>query len=257
MQAGTCRDAISVGKKRFYEIKFGVMPGRRWRKCGPMILLAATACQAPKPALSSARSGADSAFASPEAPVLTDASVVAFWLSAADTVPDTERAEARELFRRSNALVARYLDDTDIALVATVNDTVVVALAGGKRRVLTLVGLDFPYGYVLVEPGYAEEYHTGVPEAADLEAAIDDYFGLDDPSPSPRHRIAQRGSRDPAALLDILSCGREGSALRTRNLDARVSPAAFWRRGCARCAWLRRDPRRGAGASARLLPRSR
>jgi len=125
-----------------------------------------------------------------EAPVVRVATVVAFWLTAADTVPEAARRTAQEEFRRSNSTVAKYLGDTDIALVGTVNDTVVVELAGGKRRVIMLSGLDFPYGYVLIEPGYAEEFHTGIDADQDLQDAIDDYFGLEADSPGPRHRIA-------------------------------------------------------------------
>ena len=222
-----------------------------------LIALLVAACHGPKPAPGHARA-LPAALDPVPVPVVTEASVVAFWLAGADTLAAAARGAAREEFLRSNALVGRYLSDTDIALVATVADTVVVSLTGGFRRVLTLSGLDYPYGYVFVEPGYAEEYHTGISEQADLEAAIDDYFGLEDQSPAPRHRIALRShGQSVPTLLDILSRGREGSALRNRNLDARVSSAALWRRGCARCAWLRRDARRRSGAPARPLSRSR
>ncbi len=88
-------------------------------------------------------------------------------------------------------MVADYLSDTNVGIVATVNDTVIVQLASGERRLVMLSGLDFPYGYVLVEPGYPEEFHTGLGTDDDLESAIDDYFGLEDDPPQPRHHIAQ------------------------------------------------------------------
>jgi hypothetical protein len=132
-----------------------------------------------------------------EAPVVRGATVVAFWLAAADTVPEAERRTAQEEFRRSNLKVAKYLGDTDIALVGTVNDTVVIELAGGKRRVVMLSGLDFPYGYVLIDPGYAEEFHTGIDADQDLQDAIDDYFGLEADNPGPRHRIAHHPQPHP------------------------------------------------------------
>lgn len=122
--------------------------------------------------------------------VLTDAAVVAFWLKAADTIPAEARRRVREEFRRSNAAVADYLSDTDVGIVATVNDTVIVQLASGERRLVMLSGLDFPYGYILIEPGYPEEFHTGLVGDGDLESAIDDYFGLEDDPPEPRHHIA-------------------------------------------------------------------
>jgi hypothetical protein len=127
--------------------------------------------------------------------VLTDAAVVAFWLKAADTIPADARRRVREEFRRSNQVVADYLSDTDVGIVATVNDTVIVQLASGERRLVMLSGLDFPYGYVLVEPGYPEEFHTGLATDDDLESAIDDYFGLQDDPPEPRHHIAAAEGR--------------------------------------------------------------
>src|ERR1041385_1735818 len=127
--------------------------------------------------------------------VLTDAAVVAFWLKAADTIPADLRRRVREEFRRSNQVVADYLSDTDVGIVATVNDTVVVRLPSGERRLVMLSGLDFPYGYVFIEPGYAEEFHTGLAGDDDLEGAIDDYFGLEDDPPEPRHHIASEGGR--------------------------------------------------------------
>ncbi|HEV8150951.1 MAG TPA: hypothetical protein VGP61_12260 [Gemmatimonadales bacterium] len=129
--------------------------------------------------------------------MISHPTIIAFWLATADTIPSAARSTAREQFRQSNALIARYLDDTDIGLVATVNDTVVIQLAGGFRRTVMLSGLDFPYGYVLIEPGYAEEFHTGIEAEADLESAIADYFGFDTDSPAPKHRIAQRLPETP------------------------------------------------------------
>jgi hypothetical protein len=85
--------------------------------------------------------------------------------------------------------------------VATLSDTVVVRLASGYRRVIMLSGLDYPYGYVLIEPGYAEEFHTGVDAEEDLKAALDDYFGLEEDTPRPRHRIAGAASNPRAAPL--------------------------------------------------------
>jgi hypothetical protein len=129
------------------------------------------------------------------APVITQATVVAFWLASADSIPERSRPAIRDGFRRSNVMIAKYLSDTDIQLVATVTDTVVIQLANGVRRIVQLTGLDFPYGYVLIDPGYAEEFHTGLPDDDDLRDALDDYFGLESDAPGPRHRIASSGPR--------------------------------------------------------------
>lgn len=125
-----------------------------------------------------------------ESLVVLDAAVIAFWLSSADTLPARELDRARKAFRRSNRTVAEYLGDTDIALLATVQDTVVVRLEDGTTRSVMLSGLDYPYGYVFVEPGYAEEFHAGPSDDDDLEYAIDDYFGFEPADSSPPRRIA-------------------------------------------------------------------
>ena len=184
--------------------------------------------------------------------VLTDATVVAFWLKAADTIPADVRRRVREEFRRSNLAVADYLSDTDVGIVATVNDTVIVQLESGARRLVMLSGLDFPYGYVFIEPGYAEEFHTGLAGDDDLEGAIDDYFGLEDDTPQPRRHIASffPPSRHPV-LLDILFSRHEGSASHRRTLDARRTRA-----DAPRCSGPRHPPlpRRSPGGS-RSCPR--
>ena len=168
-----------------------MLPGAL-RDCSVAVLLLACACTGAKP---HPEKSAPASLSFPERgvpPVVGTASVVAFWLAAVDTVAEADRSAAREAFRHSNAMLGKYLADTDIVLVATVNDTVIIQLAGGTRRVVMLSGLDFPYGYVLIEPGYAEEFHTGVTSDEDLRDAVDDYFGLESDNPGPRHRIAHR-----------------------------------------------------------------
>ena len=162
-------------------------------------LFALFACSNPRPAPRSQPVSLESR----DTPVVTHASVVAFWLAAADTLSEPDRRASREAFRRSNQVVGTYLSDTDIALLATVSDTVVIELQSGTRRVVMLSGLDFPFGYLLIEPGYAEEFHTGLTADDDLKAAIDDYFGLEADSTSPRHRIARYTPRRPSPTLTL------------------------------------------------------
>ena len=128
-------------------------------------------------------------------PVVTEATVITFWLASTDTLAPAMRQELRDEFRRSNRAVASYLQDTDIGMIATLNDTLIIQLEGGPRRTVMLSGLDYPFGYVLVEPGYAEEFHTGMEVLNDLEAAIDDYFGLENDEKRPQRRIAARLDR--------------------------------------------------------------
>src|SRR5262245_51798203 len=107
--------------------------------------------------------------------VIVEPTVIAFWLRGTDTLPAPELRQTRTDFRRLISEIGRYLSDTDVRFVRTASDTVVIQLAGGVQRMVMLSGLDFPYGFVLVDPGYAEEFHTGLDLLTDLEDAIADY----------------------------------------------------------------------------------
>ena len=170
--------------------------------------------------------------------ILTDAAVVAFWLPSADTIPPDVRRRVREEFRRSNQAIAGYLADTDVGIVATVNDTLIVELQNGAQRLVMLSGLDFPYGYVFVEPGYAEEFHTGLDGDEALESAIDDYFGLEDDSQEPRHHIA---AADGASGLEALRA-RRARAPFTQRLGLHPGPRTI-RPGLAPVCWPSRTTR--------------
>jgi hypothetical protein len=173
-------------------------------------------------------------------PVLVEPTVVAFWLSRTDTLPVPEARQTRADFLKLAEAIARYLSDTDVRFVRTASDTVVVQLAGGIERTVMLSGLDFPYGFVLIDPGYAEEFHTGMDLVADLEDAIADYFGLDDQQreSKPRHRIA-------------FSPGFE------QVLRLAIHPAIVPSRPPARRPSRARCARRGQGAPAWAVSRSR
>ena len=115
-----------------------------------------------------------------EAPVITTASVVAFWLPASDTLKRGEGADLLDDFRSYTALVAPLLDQQGIPLIATTADSLVVTLEHGPRRIIRLSGLDYPFGYVLVEPGYPETILTGVSTDDELLDQVTWYFGLDE-----------------------------------------------------------------------------
>jgi hypothetical protein len=179
------------------------MPARcRTLTLGAMLSLA-WGCAASKPHPGRAVSTHPADSAAGAVPVISTAAVIAFWLAESDTLPEAVRRDALANFRRSNARIAKYLSDTDIGVVATVRDSLVVQLAGGKRRYLMLSGLDYPFGYVLIEPGYAEEYHTGLTADQDLIDAIDDYFGLERDGSGPKHRIAQGAPLHPGPRTSL------------------------------------------------------
>jgi hypothetical protein len=118
-----------------------------------------------------------------DAPVITGPTVVAFWLSASDTLQGGRGVDLLEDFRLHTARVAPDLDESGIALVATTADSIIVVLEGGPRRIIPLRGLDLPFGYVLIEPGYAETILTGVTTEDDLLEQVTWYFGLDEDEP--------------------------------------------------------------------------
>ena len=110
-------------------------------------------------------------------PVIREATVVAFVLPASDTLKPGEEHDGLEEFRGYSAAVAPLLADEEIAFVPTTADSIIIERSDGIRRVVMLGGLDYPYGYVLVTPGYAETILTGVLTDSELIDEVDWYFG--------------------------------------------------------------------------------
>jgi hypothetical protein len=132
------------------------------------------------------RDSTDSALSTPR--VLTDPSVVVFWLRAADTIPEDDRAGAFDDLRYYTEQVVPVLDANEVDLVATRAETLYVKLPNGQRRPVVLSGLDYPYGYVLVDPGGPERILTGVYSDDELLDELRAYFDLpDDSSDSTPH----------------------------------------------------------------------
>jgi hypothetical protein len=116
------------------------------------------------------------------------ATVIAFTLQAADSLTgDGAREKLRE-FDAYTDLVFPMLEEQGIAVRSTHSDSLVVVLENGPTRTIMLRGLDYPYGYVLVEPGFAETILTGVVTDEELLEEASYYFGLDDDSPEDEQR---------------------------------------------------------------------
>src|SRR5207237_1091279 len=96
----------------------------------------------------------DSSLAAPR--VITTPSVVLFWLHAADTLSGDDQADTFDDLKYYTAQVAPALAASGIQLVATNADTVFVSLPNARRRTILLSGLDYPYGYLLIDPGGPE-----------------------------------------------------------------------------------------------------
>lgn len=108
------------------------------------------------------------------------ATVVAFSLSA-DTLGEEGREKLRE-FEAYTHLVFPMLEEQGIAVRSSHSDSLVVVLENGPPRTIMLRGLDYPFGYVLVEPGFAETILTGVVTDEELLEEAGYYFGLESES---------------------------------------------------------------------------
>ncbi len=116
------------------------------------------------------------------------ATVIAFTLQAADSLAGDGAVEKLREFDAYTELVFPMLEEQGIAVRSTHSDSLVVVMENGPRRTIMLRGLDYPYGYVLVEPGFAETILTGVVTDEELLEEASFYFGLDDDSPEEEQR---------------------------------------------------------------------
>ena len=121
--------------------------------------------------------------------VVTEPSVVLFWLPAADTLGADDQAEAFDDLKYYTEQVAATLQTNGIRLLATNAETVYVALPNRQRRAVLLSGLDYPFGYLLVDPGGPERILTGVYADDDLLDELRAYFDISDDSTAVQPRI--------------------------------------------------------------------
>ncbi|HEX2646272.1 MAG TPA: hypothetical protein VHO95_03520 [Candidatus Dormibacteraeota bacterium] len=126
------------------------------------------------------RDSSGSAFAVPR--VIAAPSVVLFWLRAADTLSADDQADTFDDLKYSTAQVAPALEASGIGLVATSADTIYVSQPNERRRSILLSGLDYPFGYVLIDPGGPERILTGVYNEDELMDELRAYFDLTDDS---------------------------------------------------------------------------
>src|SRR2546425_1908591 len=122
------------------------------------------------------RDSGDSALLKPR--VITEPTVVVFWLSGADTLSADDQAEALDELNYTTEGIAPTLSRPNITLVPTNSDTIYVALPNRQRRMILLTGVDYPFGYVLVEPGTAERILAGVYGDDELLDEVEAYFDL-------------------------------------------------------------------------------
>jgi hypothetical protein len=133
---------------------------------------------------------ADSVLLAPR--VITGPTVIVFWLAGADTLTAADQAEALDELNSTTEGIVSTLKQHNILLVPTNSDTIYVTLPNRQRRVILLDGLDYPFGYVLVEPGTAERILAGLYEDDELLDEVEAYFDLPPrgDSTSTRPRVA-------------------------------------------------------------------
>jgi len=125
---------------------------------------------------------ADSILLTPR--LVTGPTVIVFWLAGADTFSADDQAEALDELNFATEQIAPMLARSNIKLVPTNSDSVYVALPNNRRRLILLAGVDYPFGYVLIEPGSAERILAGVYADDELLDEIEAYFDLPTPTDS-------------------------------------------------------------------------
>ena len=130
---------------------------------------------------------ADSVLLTPR--VVTGPTVVVFWLRAADTLPIPDQAAALDEMTYYTDRIAPTLARHEIKLVPTNADTVYVALPNHQRRPILLSGLDYPFGYLLIDPEDSERILAGVYADDELLDELAAYFDLPSDTTSARPRV--------------------------------------------------------------------
>ena len=118
----------------------------------------------------------DSALFTPR--VVSGPTVIVFWLAGADTFSAADQAEALDELNFTTERIAPALARANIRLVPTNSDSVYVTLPNRQRRLILLSGVDYPFGYLLVEPGTPERILAGVYADDELLDEIEAYFDL-------------------------------------------------------------------------------
>jgi hypothetical protein len=133
------------------------------------------------------RDSVDSALNAPR--LITDRTVVVFWVHAGDTLNPDDAASALEDLNYYTERVSEALKAYGITLVPTNSDTVYLALPNNQRRPILLTGLEYPFGYLLIEPGGVERVLAGVYADDELLDEIKAYFDLPDDTTKVAPRI--------------------------------------------------------------------
>lgn len=133
------------------------------------------------------RDSVDSALNTPR--LITEPTVVVFWIHAGDTLNADDAASALEDLNYYTEKVSPVLKAHGITLVPTNSDTVYLSLPNHQRRPILLTGLEYPFGYLLMEPEGVERILVGVYADDELLDEIKAYFDLPDDTTKVAPRI--------------------------------------------------------------------
>ena len=121
---------------------------------------------------------ADSALVTPR--LITGPTVVVFWLPAADTLFPDDAAGALDDMNYYTERIGPALERWGVALLPTNADTVYISLPNNRRRSVLLSGLEYPFGYLIAEPGGVERVLAGVFTDEELLEENRVYYDLSD-----------------------------------------------------------------------------
>lgn len=121
--------------------------------------------------------------------LITERTVVVFWVHAGDTLHPDDAASALEDLNYYTEQVSGALKAYGITLVPTNADTVYLSLPNHQRRPILLTGLEYPFGYLLVDPDGVERILAGVYADDELLDEIRAYFDLPDDTTKVTPRI--------------------------------------------------------------------
>lgn len=152
--------------------------------------------------------------------LITSPTAVLFWLPQGDTLSTEERDAARAGLALAAATLGDLLDAYGIPVMGVSAGQVYVQAPGAPRRTVMLAGLDYPWGVVLVDPGYPEQILTGPIEAGELEDLAWDYFLLEEGVRGPE--------RTAAAQAPLLRCQNQYAGSPRATMP---SPTTVWRSG--------------------------
>ena len=121
--------------------------------------------------------------------VISTPTVVVFWTHAGDTLHPEDAASVLQDLNYYTEKVSGVLKVNGIELVPTNSDTVYLALPNHRRRAILLTGLEYPFGYLLVDPEGPERLLAGVFADDELMEEIRAYFDLAEDSTKVRPRV--------------------------------------------------------------------